>query len=188
MVMTAKETNVITRFAKIIEGFVDSAVNEKFALPELLEGVLLLIAKGESRVITLLLRESPELGKQVKKDFQNLRQLLDAELHANLSDGSDKDDFVLDLTFTRIVNNVKQLARRLRDAVSDGIEQNAAPAKRRGIKRIPGWIFEKTSHLIGAIIVATIGSIIAAILIDILADFGWIQSIKGFIYHIFRPK
>jgi len=56
-------------------------------------------------------------------------------------------------------------------------EQNTTPAKRR---RIIGWIFKKTSHFICAIFVAVIATIIAAIIIDIFADFGWIKRIKEF--------
>ncbi len=139
MVMTAKEAKVIRRFAETIENFVNSAERTKLALPDLLTGVLLRIAKGQNRVITLLLRESPELGKQVEDDIQNLRQQVDAALQANSSDGSDNDDFVLELTFTRIVNNGRQLAQRLRDAVADGTEQNAAPVKHW---RIIAWFKE----------------------------------------------
>jgi len=43
--------------------------------------------------------------------------------------------------------------------------RNTTPAKRGMFKRITVWIFEKTWRLIGAIIVAIIGSFIAAILI-----------------------
>ena len=41
---------------------------------------------------------------------------------------------------------------------------------------ILGWIRKKIYHLVGAIIVA----IIAAIVVDILADFGWLDQIKAF--------
>jgi len=44
-------------------------------------------------------------------------------------------------------------------------EQDTTPAKRGMFKRITVWIFKKTWHLIVAIIVAIIGSFIAAILI-----------------------
>jgi len=64
--------------------------------------------------------------------------------------------------------------------------RNTAPAKRGMFKRIIGWIFKKTWHLIVAIIVAIIGSFIAAILIDIFGDFGWIERIKAFIYNILQ--
>lgn len=69
-------------------------------------------------------------------------------------------------------------------------EQNTPPAKqwRKVIKNITGWIFKKTSHFIGTLIVTIIGGLIVAILIDIFGDFGWLQSIKEFIYNILHPK
>jgi hypothetical protein len=67
-------------------------------------------------------------------------------------------------------------------------DQNAAPAKHWGIKRITGWIFRKASHFILTVIVAIFVAVIAAIAVDIFADFGWLQSIKAFIYSILRLK
>jgi len=64
-------------------------------------------------------------------------------------------------------------------------EQRTAPAKRRRIKKITGWIFKKTWRLIVAIIVALIAGLIVAVLIDIFADLGWLDRIKAFIYNIF---
>lgn len=54
------------------------------------------------------------------------------------------------------------------------------------VKKITGWLFKKTSRLIGAIIVAIIGGLIVAVLIDIFGDFGWIERIKAFIYEIIQ--
>jgi len=61
-------------------------------------------------------------------------------------------------------------------------KQITTPAKRWKIvtKKITGWIFKKTSHLICALIVAVVAAIIAAIIIDILADFGLLERIKAF--------
>ncbi len=53
-------------------------------------------------------------------------------------------------------------------------------------KKIFGWIFKKTSHVIGAVIIAIIGGLIVAILVDIFADFGWIERIKAVIYKILQ--
>ncbi|MBC8470958.1 MAG: hypothetical protein H8D56_15910 [Planctomycetes bacterium] len=50
----------------------------------------------------------------------------------------------------------------------------------RIIKKIPGWLFKKTWHLV----VIIIGGLIVAILIDIFGDFGWLERIKDFIYEI----
>lgn len=63
-------------------------------------------------------------------------------------------------------------------------KRNAVPAKCWGIKRI----FKKTSHFILTIIGAIFVTVIAAIAVDIFADFGWLQSIKAFIYGILWPK
>jgi hypothetical protein len=68
-------------------------------------------------------------------------------------------------------------------------KQNVTPAKCWGIiKRIPRWIFKKTSHFILTVIVAIFVAVIAAIAVDIFADFGWLQSIKAFIYSILWRK
>lgn len=66
------------------------------------------------------------------------------------------------------------------------IGRNTTPAKPGMFKRISGWIFKKTWHVIVAIIVAIIGSLIAAILLDIFGDFGWLERIKAFIYNILQ--
>ncbi len=69
-------------------------------------------------------------------------------------------------------------------------EQDIAPSKDKKkkakiaclFKKIIGWIFKKTSHVIGAVIIA----IIVVILVDIFADFGWIERIKAVIYKILQ--
>ncbi len=53
-------------------------------------------------------------------------------------------------------------------------------------KKIIGWIFKKTSHVIGSVIIAIIGGLIVVILVDIFADFGWIERIKAVIYKILQ--
>ena len=58
------------------------------------------------------------------------------------------------------------------------------PALRQRIKKITGWIFKKTWHIIVAIVVG----LIVAILIGIFGDFGWLEQIKDFIYKILWPK
>lgn len=164
MALNSKEAKVIRGFAEAIEGFVNSEEGvknteaslkeKKLALSKLLEGVLLLISKGQNRVITLLLRESPEeLGKQVKKDFHDLRQQVSAELLSNLADGSNNDDFVLELIFTSTVNKVRQLAQRLRDAVADLPNEKSAETEQNAIseklwKRILTWV-KKHPHSYG---------------------------------------
>lgn len=45
-------------------------------------------------------------------------------------------------------------------------------------KKIIGWIFKKTSNFICAVIITVVGTVIAAIVVDIFADFGWIERIK----------
>jgi len=132
MALEVKKAKVSRRFADALEGFVNSAEKQELTLGELLEGVLLLIVKGQDRVITLLLIEIPELGKQVKKDLHNLRRQINAELKNIVVDGCN-DDFALELTFNIIVNNVRQLAQKLRDAVED---KNSKPSeKQRGRER-----------------------------------------------------
>jgi hypothetical protein len=56
-------------------------------------------------------------------------------------------------------------------------EQQITEEKKKGI-------FIRLLKVIGAIVVA----VIAAIVVDIFADFGWLQSIKAFIYNILWPK
>ncbi len=66
-------------------------------------------------------------------------------------------------------------------------EQNSIrPKCWRIVKKITGWIFKKTSHVIGAVIIAIIVGLIVAILVDIFADFGWIERIKAVIYKILQ--
>jgi len=60
--------------------------------------------------------------------------------------------------------------------------QNTNPPK--WWRRIIKWIFNKTSHLIGSIVIAIIATLVATIVIDILYDFGLITIIKGFIYNL----
>ena len=75
-----------------------------------------------------------------------------------------------------------------------GKEQDIPPTKDKKkkakiaclFKKIIGWIFKKTSHVIGAVIIAIIGGLIVAILVDIFADFGWIERIKAVIYKILQ--
>jgi hypothetical protein len=55
-------------------------------------------------------------------------------------------------------------------------------------RRIIGWTFKKTSHFVGAIVLAVIATIFAAVIVDILADFGWIGRIKEFIYGLLMPE
>lgn len=59
-------------------------------------------------------------------------------------------------------------------------EQKTTPAKCWGIwtcvKRIPRWIC--------GFFIAVFVAVIAAIVIDIFADLGWLDSIKAFIYNI----
>ena len=64
----------------------------------------------------------------------------------------------------------------------------ADTAKCWGIKRVTGWMFKKTSHFILTVISAIFVAVITAIVVDIFADFGWLQSIKKIIYSILWPK
>lgn len=64
-------------------------------------------------------------------------------------------------------------------------KQDITPIEKEKEKfKIIGWLLKKTSRLVGAIIVAIIGGLIVAILIDIFGDFGWLEGIKTFIYKI----
>lgn len=68
------------------------------------------------------------------------------------------------------------------------VKKDLAEKSKGKVKKIIGWIFKKTSHFIGAIIVAIIGGLFVAILIDIFGDFGWLEQFKAFIYNILRLK
>jgi len=87
--------------------------------------------------------------------------------------------------FKSVEESVKAKLLQIQKEYHTETEQKAAPFRRR---RITGWIFKKTSHLICVIIIAVIASVIAAIVVDIFADFGWIGRIKDFIYRIVVPK
>lgn len=63
------------------------------------------------------------------------------------------------------VDNVIKTLENIQTKTESETWQNNTPAKRGMFKRITIWIFKKTWHLIVAIIVAIIGSFIAAILI-----------------------
>lgn len=89
----------------------------------------------------------------------------------------------------RLVNGiVESLREQIENSKKpEETEQDITPSKRRGtIKKITGWLFKKTSHVIGAIIVAIIGGLIVAILVDIFVDFGWLERIKAVIYKILQ--
>lgn len=51
-------------------------------------------------------------------------------------------------------------------------------AKRPWYKGVISWIFKKTSHIVCAIIFFIISTIAATILIDFLANFGWLERIE----------
>lgn len=61
-------------------------------------------------------------------------------------------------------------------------------AKGLWYKRIIGWIFKKTSHIVYTIVAFVFTTIAAVILVDIFADFGWLEPIKAFIYKILLHK
>jgi hypothetical protein len=60
-------------------------------------------------------------------------------------------------------------------------KQQVTDEKKKGII---GKLLKIIASIIGAIVV----SVIAAIVVDIFTDFGWLQSIKEFIYNIFQTK
>jgi hypothetical protein len=141
----------------------------------------------------------PNQVKSIKKDFDDLyakTKAVDHERGESVGAG--------DIAKCQAQAAAKNLAKKLRllESIVEShreqfeirekpaeTEQKAAPAKCWGIiKRIPGWIFKKTSNLIGAIIVAIIATFVATILIDILGDFGWIGKIKIIIYNIFTSQ
>jgi len=70
---------------------------------------------------------------------------------------------------------------------ANGELKNTVP-DRGTVKKIIGWVFKKTSHLIIAIIFVIISGLILAIVVDIFNDFGWLERSKTFIYNILRIK
>lgn len=52
--------------------------------------------------------------------------------------------------------------------------------------RVISWIFKKSSHVIYTIIGFIVVTIAGAILLEIFTDFGWLTSIKRFIYEILK--
>ena len=61
--------------------------------------------------------------------------------------------------------------------------------KKKGMaKKIIGWIFKKTSHFIFAVFVTVVGTVIAAIVVDIFVDFGWFERIKTIVHNILTNK
>lgn len=63
-------------------------------------------------------------------------------------------------------------------------EVKADLTKEKWRKQIISWICKKTSHIVYVVIAFFVTTIFAAILVDIFADFGWLHSIKAFIYKI----
>ena len=98
----------------------------------------------------------------------------------------------------RLVKKLQHISEIVRDELASekltGTGPDIAPAKDKKkkakiaylFKKIIGWIFKKTSHVIGAVIIAIIGGLIVAILFDIFADFGWVERIKAVIYKILQ--
>ena len=87
---------------------------------------------------------------------------------------------------TEALVELKKLTESKSDLAS--AKKNVTTTKRRWYKKVIGWILKKTSHLILTVIVAIFATVVAAIVVDIFADFGWLQSIKAFIYSILWPK
>ncbi len=94
---------------------------------------------------------------------------------------------------TELRRYIEELVEDLRFCVKAETEQDITPDKGKAkigqcIKKIIGWIFKKTFHLIIAIIITIIGGLIVAILIDIFGDFGWLEQSKTLIYNVLRLK
>jgi hypothetical protein len=53
-------------------------------------------------------------------------------------------------------------------------------------KRIISWIFIKTSHIVYTVIAFIVVTVAGAILLEFFTDFGWIRSIKEFIYRLLK--
>ena len=109
-------------------------------------------------------------------------------LSKNLDDNpfvADEKGFRLQLTdlLRSIEENIKADFAPEQPAETKG---DTTPAKRWRIviKKITGWIFMKTSHLIGTII----AGLIVAVLIYIFGEFGWLERIKAFIEKIPWPE
>jgi hypothetical protein len=145
---------------------------------------------GQKKVILWLLSEKPMLGQKVQEDFKVLQEKVVNLNSLSARPINEEESY----EFCAYVDEVKGIADDLVETLRQittaakkpaEIEQKAAPAKCWGIiKRIPGWIFKKTSHFI----LTVIGAVIVTIVVDIFADFGWLQSIKIIIYNIFTSK
>lgn len=96
----------------------------------------------------------------------------------------DENEIPRTVYFDKCAQCARQLARTLRQVVV--MNRDELKNKEKPKLWLIGCLFEKTSNLIGAIIVAIIGGLIVAILIDIFGDFGWIERIKSVIYKILQ--
>jgi len=123
--------------------------------------------------------------KESVKDFLKIQADVLMNQIDQLMNNGNLTEFALKM-FENKVNNFRNRVNEKIKAAST--KQDSAPAKRWGIKRITGWIFNKTSHFILTVIVTIFATVIAAIVVDIFADFGWLQSIKAFIYSILWSK
>ncbi len=139
---------------------------------------------------------NPDRAGMPPKDLEDKAKLEFAQLKPPLEKLM-KDDFIeaVDLSEHRPEHHIR---RRLPQEVDEQVVKTAFESNYRfrltseGLKlyeqlpkathrkqrRIIGWIFKNTSHLICTIIIAIIATIIATIIVDILADFGWIERIK----------
>ena len=162
----------LSMYADNIEDLVSDNLTLYPAIWEKQFKILLNIAVGYDLFDALLdrIEKDKTAGTQLKAKYQQLKQISDVD------NAKEKELKAVETAALDSVSLMRKIAETERDTTLAKCW--------RIVKKITGWLFKKTSCLIGAII----GSLIVAILIDVFGDFGWLEQIKAFIDKILVDK
>lgn len=110
-----------------------------------------------------ILDEGEALLDEINEILQWARNIRRSNLHRSQTEQSDEGD--VSVSQTEAAPKPKQETERKVGSL---------------LKKITGWVFEQTWHLVATII----GGLIVAIIIYIFREFGWLERIKEFVYRM----
>jgi len=123
----------------------------------------------------------------ISSAFKNGKaDLLEYKRLENLRDGLwEQSNFFCQADTHYLETKADQLKEKITRLTTSDKADLPAKSKKKGMaKKIIGWIFKKASHFIFAVFVTIVGTVIAAIVVDIFADFGWIERIETIVRKI----
>jgi hypothetical protein len=160
--------------------------NIKKECDKLLKEAKLVEELYEQNAADARVEEAEVLGsaRRLISRLQQIAQSARNELSAKKLAGTGRD-----ITPAKIIN-IENFKGVLGDVQAENVQTGdyASIHKQPVTEEKKKGIIKKTLKIIGAIVIGIISSLIAAILIDIFGDFGWIVKIKTIIYHIQMPK